>query len=250
MDPRIAVVTGAGTGIGLAISARLTQQNSHKGLVLLGRRRNVVEDAAHRLQKNATIPTIGMSCDVGDPAQIKSVLTDAKTVMGIPEGKIASLVNAAGVVNDSLLLRAKDSDIENTLRVNLMGPIFMARAVLPDMLRIKGEGRKSIVNIGSVIASIGNPGQTVYGASKSGLVGLTKSLAKEMASKNICVNLVEPGFIKTDMTANQSEMDTSIPLGRFGEVEEVASWVEFLICNKDAGYATGQVFRVDGGLSS
>ncbi|MBC7189424.1 3-oxoacyl-ACP reductase FabG, partial [Candidatus Aerophobetes bacterium] len=165
--------------------------------------------------------------------------------------RIDILVNNAGITRDRLVLRMKEEDWDKVIEINLKGAFNLIKAVSPFMIRQRG-GR--IVNISSVIGLRGNSGQANYAASKAGLIGLTKSCAREFAQRGITVNAVAPGFIKTKMTeklleeGKQSSLLSQIPLGRVGEPEEVASLVTFL-CSEEASYITGEVIRIDGGLS-
>jgi 3-oxoacyl-[acyl-carrier protein] reductase len=164
-------------------------------------------------------------------------------------GRLDILVNNAGIARDQLLLRVSDEDIQKTFAVNVTGAMYCARAAIRPMMRGK-HGR--IINLASVVAELGNPGQSVYGASKAALIGLTKTLAREYASRGVTVNAVAPGYIDTDMTRNLPEeakryMQGQIPLGRVGSPEDVAAAVLFL-SSDEAGYITGQVLRVNGGM--
>ncbi|MBS1117765.1 MAG: fabG, partial [candidate division NC10 bacterium] len=167
-------------------------------------------------------------------------------------GRLDILVNNAGITRDGLVLRMKDEDWSDVLAVNLNGAFYCARAALRAILKQKQSGR--IINVGSVVGSMGNPGQANYVASKAGLIGLTKALAKEVASRGVTVNAVAPGFIETDMTAGlagavKDTYRAQIPLGRFGTAPEVAAVVAFLASDA-AAYITGQVIHVNGGMWS
>lgn len=183
---------------------------------------------------------MAFSCDVSKEQEVQ------KTFEAIQKscGNITYLVNAAGINRDGLLLRTKPEDMVSVLHTNLLGTMLTCKAALRSMIHSKGA---AIVNVGSVVGLKGNAGQCVYSASKAGLEGFTRSLAKEVASRNVRVNLLAPGFIRTDMTAGlqNDNRGRSIPLGRFGEPEEVAKAALFLL---ESPYITGQTLVVDGGL--
>ena len=193
----------------------------------------------------------GAQCDVSSTASVDEAVKRAVRWAGAPH----VLVNAAGVSHDALLLKATDEHIEETIGTNLLGPLRLCRAISKAMLRGRIRGG-SIINIGSVVGSSGNSGQSVYSASKSGLGGLTRSLARELGPRDIRVNLVEPGFIDVGLGAAAAASDpervagyaSRTALGRLGCAEDVARVVQFL-ASADAGYITGQTLRVDGGLS-
>ncbi|KAK2835887.1 hypothetical protein Q5P01_016371 [Channa striata] len=232
---RLAVVCGGSRGIGRAVSRLLAAQGCRLAVVS----RN--QDAAR-----ATVASldgddhVAFSCDVSKEPEVQKTFDSIQKLCG----NISFLVNAAGINRDALLLRTKPEDMVALLHTNLLGTALTCRAALRSMLHTQGA---AIVNIGSVVGLKGNAGQCLYSASKAGLEGFTRSLAKEVASRNIRVNLVAPGFIRTDMTAELKEEDRmrSIPLGRFGEPEEVAQVVLFLL---KTSYITGQVLVVDGGM--
>ncbi|KAK9956411.1 hypothetical protein ABG768_014146 [Culter alburnus] len=219
---RLAVVFGGSRGIGRAVS-QLLAQRGHR-VVVLSRNKEASQATAESLPGEEDVQrafeTISKNC-----------------------GTVGYLVNAAGINRDALLLRSKSEDMLSVLHTNLLGSMLTCRGALRSMLSHGG----AIVNIGSVVGVKGNSGQCVYSASKAGLEGFTRSLAKEVATRNIRVNLVAPGFIQTDMTEGlEKEAATRrIPLGRFGEPAEVAQAVLFLL---ESPYITGQVLLVDGGL--
>lgn len=231
---RLAVVSGGSRGIGRAVSLLLAQRGVR--VAVLSRSEGAAQDTA------ASLPGDGHAsfcCDVAKEQDVK------KTFELIQQqcGNITYLVNAAGINVDALLLRTRPEDMIAVLHTNLLGSMLTCRAALRSMLHTKDA---AIVNIGSVVGLKGNAGQSLYSASKAGLEGFTRSLAKEVASRKIRVNLLAPGFIRTDMTAAVSEDKVrSIPLGRFGEPEEVARAALFLL---ESPYVTGQVLVVDGGL--
>lgn len=232
---RLAVVCGGSRGIGQAVSRLLAERGCR--LAVVSRNKDTAQATAASLHG---AEHVAFSCDVSKEQEVQKTFdTIQKTC-----GNISYLVNAAGINRDALLLRTKPEDMVSQLHTNLLGTMLTCRAALRSMLHTKGA---AIVNIGSVVGLNGNAGQSVYSASKAGLEGFTRSLAKEVASRQIRVNLVAPGFIHTDMTAGLTEQDKrrSIPLGRFGEPEEVAHGVLFLL---ESPYITGQVLVVDGGL--
>ncbi|XP_044055718.1 carbonyl reductase family member 4 isoform X1 [Siniperca chuatsi] len=242
---RLAVVCGGSRGIGKAVSRLLAERGCRLAVVS----RN--EDAARSTVASLRgADHVALSCDVSKEQEVQKTFETIQNTCG----NISYLVNAAGInrplcvcvclFRDALLLRTKPEDMLALLHTNLLGTMLTCRAALRSMLHTQGA---AIVNIGSVVGLKGNAGQCVYSASKAGLEGFTRSLAKEVASRNVRVNLLAPGFIRTDMTAGLKEEDglRSIPLGRFGVPEEVAQAVLFLL---ESSYITGQVLVVDGGL--
>ena len=243
LQEKVAVVTGASRGIGRSIAVHL----AGGGAVVAGLARS--EDA---LKETAALVEEAGSRMLVCPCDISETESAAETLERIAkdEGRIDILVNNAGVTRDNLLMRMKPEEWDEVIRVNLKGVFNTSRSVLRPMLRQKG-GR--IINVTSVIGIMGGPGQTNYAASKAGIIGFTKSLAKEVASRNITVNAVAPGFVVTDMTADLSEelkneAKERIPLQRFGVPEDIAEAVAFL-ADDAAAYITGHVLQVDGGLA-
>uniref|UniRef100_A0A3Q0T3C1 3-ketoacyl-[acyl-carrier-protein] reductase beta subunit n=1 Tax=Amphilophus citrinellus TaxID=61819 RepID=A0A3Q0T3C1_AMPCI len=229
---RLAVVCGGSRGIGKAVSHLLAERGCR--IAVVSRSEGIAQATVASLHGGMVL------CDISKEQEVqKTFETIQKTC-----GNISYLVNAAGINRDGLLVRTKPEDMVSLLHTNLLGSMLTCRAALRSMLHSQGA---AIVNIGSVVGLKGNSGQCVYSASKAGLEGFTRSLAKEVASRNIRVNLLAPGFIHTDMTAEMSEeaVKRSIPLGRFGEPEEVARAVLFLL---ESSYVTGEVLVVDGGL--
>jgi 3-oxoacyl-[acyl-carrier protein] reductase len=231
---RTAFVSGASRGIGLACARALAETGVH--VVLAARDAAKLEEASREIP-NSTWVTI----DLSSADSIKAAFAKA--------GKIDILVNNAAVTKDGLALRMKKDDWDSVISTNLTGAFLATQQVLHGMMKARW-GR--IINISSVVGEAGNPGQANYVASKAGLIGLTKSLAQEMASRNITVNAVAPGFIDTDMTAVLSQeikdnMIGHIPLKRFGRPEDVAAAVRFL-ASEEAGYITGAVLNVNGGM--
>ena len=243
MTQRVAIVTGGTRGIGAAITTLLARDGVH---VAAGYHRG--RESAEELRDKLLAEGLSVSAhagNVGDPDDCTRVVAEVLEV----HGRVDYLVNNAGVTNDKTVRKMSVDDWHSVLRVNLSGAFYMTKAVLDQMLEQK-FGR--IVNISSVIGSSGNVGQANYAASKSGLFGLTKSLAREVARKGITVNCVTPGFTDTDMVAAvpaealEAVLKT-IPVGRLGEAREIARAVRFLI-DDEAGYITGSVIAVNGGL--
>jgi 3-oxoacyl-[acyl-carrier protein] reductase len=242
-ENQFAIMTGAGRGIGHAIAVRFASEGARVACV--SRTEANAKKTADEI--NATRPGAAKSyaVDVADHMAVQKV--GAKILEDF--GKIDVLVNNAGVRRDGLSMRMSVEDWDTVINTNLRGAFNFVQAVQRSMIKQR-SGR--IINISSVIGLIGNAGQTNYAASKAGLIGFTKSLARELASRNITVNAVAPGFITTDMTAGLSEeikktIHGQIPLGRKGQPEDVASVVAFL-ASAEAGYITGQVVCVDGGM--
>jgi 3-oxoacyl-[acyl-carrier protein] reductase len=234
MTNRTAFVTGASRGIGLACARALAAGGCR---VILAARDAAKLDAASSEIPNSSWAEI----DLGSPESIQAAFAKA--------GKIDILVNNAGITKDGLAMRMKKDAWDQVLATNLTGAFLAIQQVMPAMVK---ERWGRIVNISSIVGQAGNPGQANYVASKAGLIGLTKSLAQELGSRNITVNAVAPGFIDTDMTASLSQelKDTllgRIPLKRFGSAEDVAAAVRFL-ASEEAGYITGHVLNVSGGM--
>jgi 3-oxoacyl-[acyl-carrier protein] reductase len=240
---QVALVTGASRGIGRAIAMALGQVGAY---VVINYRGNQ-EAAESALKELHNTGAQGELCrfDVAVETEVDAAVK--KIVDG--QGKLDILVNNAGVTSDTLLIRTKAQDWDQVIGTNLRGTVLCTKAVCRTMIRQRC-GR--IVNLSSVVGQTGNAGQSIYAATKAGIVGFTKSVARELASRGITVNAVAPGFIETEMTANlspqlQEEFLRSIPLGRFGSSEEVAHLVVFLT-GPGAAYITGQVMNVNGGL--
>ena len=240
---QVALVTGASRGIGRAIAVALGQAGAY---VVVNYRGNQ-EAAETPLEEVRVVGGQGELCqfDVAVETEIDAAVK--KIVDG--QGKIDILVNNAGVTSDTLLIRTKAQDWDQVVDTNLKGTVLCTKSVCRLMIRQR-YGR--IVNLSSVVGQTGNAGQSIYAATKAGILGFTKSIARELASRGITVNAVAPGFIETEMTATlspqlQEEFLRSIPLGRFGKSEEVAQLVVFLT-GSGASYITGQVMNVNGGL--
>jgi len=243
LDDQVAVVTGASRGIGRAIALSLGRAGAH---VIVNYRGNQVA-AAESLAAIIEHGGRGELCcfDIADENQVDAAV---KRLVDQHQ-KIDILVNNAGVTRDGLLMRVKPADWDQVIGTNLKGTVNCTKAVSRFMIR-QQAGR--IVNLSSVVGQTGNVGQSLYAASKAGIIGFTKAIAREVASRGVTVNAVAPGFIESDMTAQLSEQLreeflNSIPLGRFGTCDEVAEMILFLV-GPGAGYVTGQVFNINGGL--
>jgi len=242
MSQKIALVTGASRGIGQAIAFKLGQNN----LTVIGT--SMSEPGALEITKGFTAKDIqgeGVVLDVNQPEQITNIMQQISDKYG----PVSVLVNNAGITMDNLLLRMKDAEWENIINTNLSSVYRMSKACLRGMMKQK-FGR--IISITSVVGAAGNPGQTNYAAAKAGVMGFSKSLARELGPRGITVNTVAPGFITTAMTEALGEEQKSalmrqIPLGKLGAVEDVAAAVAFL-ASDDAGYITGQTIHVNGGM--
>ena len=237
---KVAIVTGGSRGIGLAIAEALADAGAT--IAVIGRNGERAKQAAAALSGAGHQ---GYACDVADPFQV----TD--TVKAIQEGlgSVDILINNAGLTRDNLLMRMKDEEFDEVIATNLKGAFNFTRAVTRSMMK-RRDG--VILNITSVVGLIGNAGQTNYAASKAGMIGMTKSVAKELGSRGVRCNALAPGFIRTDMTAELSEdqiesLQSLIPLGRLGETDDISGVVRFLV-SPAARYITGQVLAVDGGM--
>ncbi len=238
---KVAAVTGASRGIGAAVAGKLASLGADLALLYAGNTEKAEETAEGCRALGVRVEIY--RCNVADGAAVKETVGRIKTDLG----GVQLLVNNAGITRDGLLAAMKDEDFDAVLDTNLKGAFHMIRHCTGLMLRAR-YGR--IVNISSVAGLMGNPGQANYAASKAGLIGLTKTAAKELASRGITVNAVAPGLIDTDMTRSLSlteeALRAAVPLGRAGRAEEVAEAVAFLL---QADYITGTVLRVDGGMA-
>lgn len=242
LNNRVAVVTGATRGIGEAIAVAAAENGSD--VALWGRNEDLLQKTKQRISelgRKAEAYRVDVARQTEVDEAMKKVLQDFS--------RIDFLVNNAGITKDNLLLTMKPDEWDQVLQTNLYGVFYCSKAVLRSMMK---QRYGKIVNISSIAGITGNPGQTNYAASKAGMIGFTKSLAKEMGKRNICVNAIAPGMIETEMTQRlpeelKKQYLESIPLGRFGKVEEVAALVLFLLSSA-SDYITGQVFAIDGGL--
>jgi 3-oxoacyl-[acyl-carrier protein] reductase len=243
LSGRIAVVTGGSRGIGKAIALELAENGANVVI-------NYSKDSKGAQEVAENIRNKGIDC-----LTIKANVSSASEVENMVEtiieryGRIDILVNNAGITRDSLLARMKEKDWDDVIDINLKGVYNCTKSVVKIMMKQRW-GR--VVNISSVVGITGNPGQTNYSAAKAGIIGFTKSCARELASRGITVNAVAPGFIRTDMTDKlrneiKKELESKIPVGRLGKPEDVAHTVLFLVSSK-ADYITGQVINVDGGM--
>jgi len=238
-----AIVTGASRGLGYSIAERLASAGA--AVHLVARNPEGVQAAAQRISAATGASAKGWSADVGDSESVSKVF--GEILKESPAVEI--LVNNAGITRDGLLMRMKDEDFDEVVRINLRSVFLGTRAVLRTMIKQK-YGR--IINLTSIVGVHGQAGQANYAASKAGIIGFTKSTAKEVASRSITCNAVAPGFIDSDMTKvltedQKTEILRNIRMGRMGSASEVASLVAFLAAG-DSGYLTGQVFGIDGGM--
>jgi 3-oxoacyl-[acyl-carrier protein] reductase len=239
---QVAIVTGASRGIGRAIAERLAKQGA-KVAVIATRAENCAStvEACNAFGEGHT----AYGVDVSETEAVASLVKQIQKEMG----GVNILVNNAGVTRDQLMLRMTEEDFDRVIEVNLKGTWNFLKAATRPLMKCAGR----IVNITSVVGVTGNAGQANYAASKAGVIGLTRSLAKELAGRKVCVNAIAPGFIETDMTASIDEsasetLQQNIPLGRIGQAHEIASAVEFLV-GPGGDYITGQTLVIDGGLS-
>jgi 3-oxoacyl-[acyl-carrier protein] reductase len=241
LENKVALITGASRGIGRATAIALAEQGA-KVVINYARSSAAAEELVKEIEASGG-EAIAQQADVSQADQVDALV---KAVMD-KWGQIDVLVNNAGITKDTLLLRMKPEDWQAVINLNLTGVFLCTKAVSKIMLKQK-SGR--IVNIASVAGQMGNPGQANYSAAKAGVIGFTKTVAKELAPRGITVNAVSPGFIATDMTADlkADKILEFIPLGRYGDPTEVAGTIRFLAADPAASYITGQVFNVDGGM--
>ena len=236
---RVALVTGSTRGIGRAIAESFVESGARVAIV--GRDVSRAREVAYAISSEAR----GFACDIADTASLTSLVENVESEFGA----VDILVNNAGITRDNILFRIKDEDWDAVLDSNLRGAFVAIRAASRGMMK-RRWGR--IINIASVVGLVGNKGQANYAASKAGLIGMTKSVAKELASRNVLANVVAPGYVETDMTAAMTDeakttLFAQIPLGRLGAPQDIAGLVTFLASDA-ASYITGQTFVVDGGM--
>ena len=240
LSGKTALITGASGGIGSAIAKNLSQQGAH--VVLHGTRAGRLEELASEIGSNVSVVTANLS----DRAAVGSLVAEAAKATGA----IDILVNNAGITRDNLFMRMKDEEWDDVLEVNLTSSMLLCRSAIRAMMKARW-GR--IISISSIVGVTGNPGQTNYAASKAGMIGFSKSLAAEVASRGITVNIVAPGFIETPMTdeltdEQKQKLLANVPAGRLGSSQEVAAAVSFL-ASEEAAYMTGSTLHVNGGMA-
>jgi 3-oxoacyl-[acyl-carrier protein] reductase len=240
LEDKVAIVTGGSRGIGLAIAQSLADAGAR--IAVIGRNGARAQEAAAALPGEGHR---GFACNVAESTQVSDTVAAIQEDLGAPD----ILVNNAGLTRDNILLRMNDEEFDEVIAANLKGAFNLTRAVTRGMMK-KRDG--VILNITSVVGLIGNAGQTNYAASKAGMIGMTKSVAKELASRGVRCNALAPGFIRTDMTAELTEDQIDevmgrIPLGRIGETDDISGVARFLV-SPAARYITGQVLAVDGGM--
>ena len=242
LSGKVALITGASRGIGQSISIILAQNGAH--VICVSRNINDVQSVADKITNQKFVAS-AVSCDISSTNNVTELVKDIIE----KHGRIDILINNAGITSDNLLMRMSEDDWDNVLNVNLKAAFTAIKAASRTMIKQR-SGR--IINISSVVGLMGNAGQVNYAASKAGLIGMTKSVAREFASRGITANCIAPGYIETEMTNKlkdevKSSLNEQIPLGRIGNVEDIAYAVAFL-ASDEASYITGQTLAVDGGM--
>jgi len=243
LNGKTAIITGASRGIGAAIAKKFASLGASVALIYAGSESQAQDVCAECIEKYK-VKAVSYRCNVADFSEAKETVNRIKNEFGT----VDILVNNAGIARDGLIAMMKESDFDEVIATNLKGAFNMIRHLTPVFLRNRGG---KIINISSIAGLMGNAGQANYAASKAGLIGLTKSVARELAAKNITCNAIAPGFIQTDMTRGfdeSSPMVANIPLKRMGTPDDVAETAAFL-ADRCADYITGEVIRVDGGLA-
>jgi 3-oxoacyl-[acyl-carrier protein] reductase len=240
LDGQVAVVTGGSRGIGREVAKKLSAEGAKVVIAYAG------NDEAAKKTAEECRDAVCVKADVSDEAAVEKLFEEAMKI----NGRIDILVNCAGITKDNLVLRMSAEDFDRVMKVNLYGSFYCSRCASKIMLKQR-YGR--IISVSSIVGLRGNAGQANYAASKAGVIGMTKSMAKELAKRNITVNAIAPGMIETDMTAVlpeniKDEMLKTIPMGRPGKAEEVAEAILFF-ASKESSYVTGQVLAVDGGMA-
>ncbi len=241
LKDQVAIITGASRGIGKATALALAEEGAK--VVVNYASSSDAADAVVAEIVDGGGSAIALKADVSQPQEVDNLVKETINQLG----RIDILVNNAGITRDTLMLRMKLEDWQNVINLNLTGVFLCCKAVSKIMLK---QRRGKIINISSVAGQMGNPGQANYSAAKAGVIGLTKTLAKEFAPRGVMVNAVAPGFIETDMTSGlqAEEILKMIPLSRYGKPEEIAGMIRFLCADSSSNYITGQVFNVDGGM--
>lgn len=244
LNGKIALVTGAGRGIGKAIALALAKQGATVIVNYNGSKERAEEVVQEITGFGGSAKAAG--CNISDYTECENMIKNLLSEFG----KIDILVNNAGITRDNLILKMSEKDFDDVITTNLKGAFNTIKHLSKNFLKLRGG---KIINISSVSGILGNAGQANYSASKAGIIGLTKSIARELSSRNVCVNAVAPGFVETEMTQKMPESvleaaKGSIPLNRLGNVEDIADMVTFLASDA-ANYITGQVFCVDGGMA-
>ncbi len=243
LEGKIALVTGGSQGLGRAIALKLAENGADIAVVYVGPEEPAVETCGKIKAMGRRVKAY--VCDVRDEQAVEETVQAVKADLGAPD----ILVNNAGVTRDMLLLSMKDQDYDTVLDINLKGAFHMTRACYRDFMR-KRYGK--IINISSIAGLVGNAGQVNYAASKAGLIGMSKSIAKELGSRGVCCNCIAPGFIETDMTKDikaDNPLLQQVPMKRMGSPEDVANAALFL-ASPESDYITGETLRVDGGLAT